>query len=84
MNSLEDIDMPKTVKIVGYINNQNVIVLIDLGSTHTFINKNMVYKLNYVTHPFINFQVVIVNGGKCHNIKLSRLQIINFHLHHFY
>jgi hypothetical protein len=82
MNSFEDIDMPKTVKIVGYINNQNVIVLIDLG-THTF-NKNMVYKLNCVTHPFIKFQVVIVNGGKCHNIKLSRLQIINFHLVHCY
>ena len=51
MNSFEDIGMPKTVKIVGYINNQNVIVLIDLGSTHSFINKNMVYKLNCVTHP---------------------------------
>jgi len=62
MNSLEDIDMPKTIKVVRYINNQNFIVLIDLGSTHTFINKNMVYKLNCVTHPFINFQVVIVNG----------------------
>jgi predicted aspartyl protease len=76
--------MPKTIKIVGYINNQNVIVLIDLGSTHTLINKNMVYKLDCDRHPFINFQVVIVNGGKCHNIKLSRLQIINFHLNHFY
>ena len=39
MNSLEDIDMPKTIKIVGYINNQNVIVLIDLGSPTPSLTK---------------------------------------------
>jgi hypothetical protein len=30
---------PQTLKIVGYMKKQNVIVLIDSGSTHNFVNK---------------------------------------------
>jgi hypothetical protein len=68
---------PQTLKIVGYIKKQKVIVLIDSGSTHNFINKRLAERLNCFVYPMTNFQFLVANGGsidcvgKCPNIKLS-------------
>jgi hypothetical protein len=45
-NALEGLLAPQTLKIAGYINKKNFIVLIDLGSTHKFIYKTLVESLN--------------------------------------
>jgi hypothetical protein len=51
--------------------------LIDLGSTHNFINYKLSKDLNCFVYPAPDFQVVIANGGtinclgKCHSIKLK-------------
>jgi hypothetical protein len=69
--------MPQTLKIARYIKKKKVIVLVDSGSTHKFIDKILVESLNCFLYPVKNFQVLVANGGsidcvgKCHNIKLS-------------
>jgi hypothetical protein len=39
INALVGLSVPQTLEIVGYIKKQKLIVLIDLGSTHNFIDK---------------------------------------------
>ena len=52
-------------------------MIIDLGSTHNFIDKILAESLKCLVYPVTNFQVLVANGesidcaGKCHNIKLS-------------
>ena len=66
------ITSPQTLKIEG-----NVIVMIDLGSTHNFIQCKVAKELNCFLYPASECQVMVENGGtinfswKCHNIKLT-------------
>ena len=54
-----------------------MVVLIESGSTHNFIDKMLAKILNCFVYPVTNFQVLIANGGsidcggKFHKIKLS-------------
>jgi len=45
LHAFVDFFTPKTLNIVGYIKNQKVIVLIDLGSIHNFIDQILVEHL---------------------------------------
>ena len=47
-NALAGITTPQTLKIEGHIKDKNVIVLIDLGSTHNFIHFKIANELNYI------------------------------------
>lgn len=38
---------PQTLKVVGFLKNQKVIVLINSGTTHNFINKKLETLLNF-------------------------------------
>jgi len=77
LHALAGIAAPQTLKIVGYIKKQKVVILVDSGSTHNFINKKVAEQLNCFPYPVKNFQVMISNGGsincggKCHNIKVN-------------
>ena len=68
---------PQTLKVVGFLKKQKVIVLIDSSSTHNFINKKLATLLNCFIYPTLEFYVLIVDGGtisysrKCHSFKLS-------------
>ena len=76
-NALAGINTPQTLKIEGHIKKKNVIVLIDLGSTHNFIHFKVAKGLNSFLYPALEFEVMVANGGtincsgKCHNIKLN-------------
>ena len=67
----------QTLKIKGYIKYHQLVVLIDNGSTHNFINQSKVVALHIFIHPINNFQVLIANGGtmkcggRCENVKLQ-------------
>ena len=75
-NALAGITTPKTIKI-GHINKKKVIVLIDSGSTHNFIDCKISKELNCFLYPTPECQVMVENGGtincfgKFHNIKIS-------------
>ena len=76
-NALSGISTPQTLKIEGHFKKKNVIVLIDLDSTHNFIHCKVAKELNCFLYPALECQVIVANGGtinfsgKCHNIKLT-------------
>ena len=47
IHALAGISTPQTLKVEGYIKKEKVIILIDSGSTHNFINKKLADQLNY-------------------------------------
>ena len=73
----------QTPKIMGYIKHHKLVVFIDSGSTHNFINRSKVLALHCFLHPVNNFHILIANGGMmkcgghCENVKLK---IRDFHL----
>lgn len=63
LHALVGITVRETLKIEGYIKKHKVIVLIDSGSTHNFIDKMVVKRLNYFLYPVKNFSIIIANKG---------------------
>jgi hypothetical protein len=41
LNVLTGLSSPQTLKLIGYIKHQNVIILVDSGSTHNFIHRRI-------------------------------------------
>ena len=76
-NALAGIRNPQTLKIEGHIKNKNLIVLINLGSTHNFIHCKVDKELNFFLYTIPECQVMVANGGninwsrKFHIIKLT-------------
>jgi carbamoylphosphate synthase small subunit len=62
-NALYGIITPQTLNIEGYIKTKKVIVLIDSGSTHNFIQNKLAKALNCFVYPVPEFQVMIADGG---------------------
>jgi hypothetical protein len=77
------ITQPQTLKLKGHIKNDNVIVLIDIGSTHNFLYIKIAGKLNLFVYLVPDMKVMVADGktignvGKCHKMKL---QIQDFNL----
>jgi carbamoylphosphate synthase small subunit len=63
IHALTWLSLPQTLKIVGYIKKKNVVVIIDSGSTHNFIDKILEELLDCFVYPMTNFQVLVRNGG---------------------
>lgn len=55
---------PKTMRLIGYMGNQRVIVLINIGSTHSFIDPNVARRTK---PPMLGNQsmTVMVANGDC-------------------
>jgi hypothetical protein len=74
---LAGISTPQTLKIEGYIKKKNVIVLIDFGSIHNFIQYKLAKDLNCFVYLVPKFQVMIADGGtincsgKCNKINIT-------------
>ena len=71
------ITQPLTLKLKGHIKKENVTILVDTGSTHNFIDVNVVKNLNLFVYPAANIRVMVADGKKidgirkCHKIKLQ-------------
>jgi hypothetical protein len=80
MNALTGFSTPQNLKLIGYIENQKVIILIDSGSTHNFIHHYIYQEVNCYIHLVNNFQIMISNGGsmkcggRCENVFLQIAQ----------
>ena len=74
---------PQTLKLKGHIKKNNVVVLIDSGSTHNILYATMAKRLYIFSFPLPNMKVMVANGKKiekvekCHKVKL---QIQDFNL----
>ncbi|KAB5541338.1 hypothetical protein DKX38_014312 [Salix brachista] len=54
----------KTMKIHGIIGNQHLLILIDSGSTHSFLGSQWVTTLGLTCEPKAGLQVMVANGNK--------------------
>ncbi|KAF3783676.1 hypothetical protein EJ110_NYTH31993 [Nymphaea thermarum] len=52
------------MKVVGKINNQKVIVLLDTGATHNFLNSRLAHLVEGKVTPQASFNVMVGNGEK--------------------
>jgi hypothetical protein len=83
LNALTGIFTPQTLKLIGYIKNHKVIILVDSGNTHNFIHRCISQETMCYIHVVNNFQIMIANGGSmkrgghCENVCL---QIGHYHL----
>jgi hypothetical protein len=83
LNALTNFSTPQTLKLIGYIKHQKVIILVDSGSTHNFIHRHIAQETHCYIHAVNNFQIMIANGGsmKCGRCYENvRLQIDDYHL----
>jgi hypothetical protein len=67
LNELTSFSAPQTLKLIGYLKTQKVIILIYNCSTHNFIHRHISQETHCYIHAINNFQITISNGGsmKC-------------------
>jgi len=63
LNALADSDTYNTIRIKGNCQRQNLVILIDSGSTHSFINKGTIKALNAPTSKITLLAVTVANGN---------------------
>jgi hypothetical protein len=83
LNALFGFFAPQTLKLIGYIKHQKVIILVDSGSTHNFIHCHIAQETHCYIHVVNKFQIMIANGGsmKCGgHCESVCLQIGDYHL----
>jgi hypothetical protein len=74
LNSLTGFSIPQTLKLISYIKNRKVIILLDNGITHNFIHRCNSQEINCYIYSVNNFQIMISNGGsmkcggRCENV----------------
>jgi hypothetical protein len=55
---------PQTIKVIGKLKNQDIIVLIDGGSTHNFLDQSVVLRLGLPVTRDKKFRVMVANHEK--------------------
>lgn len=55
--------VPSTLKLAGTINGQEVVVLVDGGSTNNFIQSRLAAHLHLTVQPSSHMKVTVGNGG---------------------
>jgi len=77
LNSLSGFSAWQTLKLIVYIKNYKVIVLIDSDNTHNFIHVRITQDTHCYVHAILKFQVMIISGGMmkcggyCENVRLQ-------------
>jgi hypothetical protein len=83
LNALTAFSAPQTLKLIGYIKHQKVIILADIGSTHNFVHRHIAHETNCYIFVVNKFQIMSVNGGsmKCGgHCENECLQIGQYHM----
>jgi len=68
---------PKTMRLIGYINTLEVVILIDTGSTHSFLDPDVAKKAKLPAHGGRMLSVKVANGdsvpcqGYCAAVQVS-------------
>ena len=77
LNALTGFFAPRTLKLIGYIKHEKIIILVDSGNTHNFIHHRLAQEINCYIRAFNHFQIMIYNGGsmkcggRCENVLLQ-------------
>ena len=84
LHALSDISTLQTMRVVGTIRGQRLLVLIDSGSTHNFVNVKFAKKMRCDKVAAPTFQVMVVNGDRlqCDEIyKFVPMEIRGYKFH---
>ena len=72
LNAMEGSASPRTIRLYGQVNKKPVMVLVDTGSTHNFIDPKVVQRTGLITTPEVAFQVTIAGDDKLQSEGLCR------------
>lgn len=62
LEAIIGIAQPQALKLKGHIKKQNIIVLIDLGSTHNFIDVSVAKRMNIVSYLIADLKFMVADG----------------------
>jgi predicted aspartyl protease len=62
LNAISGTQDNKVIHLIALVNNQVLSILIDSGSSHTFLNASMLTRLSCVAAPVHNMRVRAANG----------------------
>ncbi|XP_073362615.1 uncharacterized protein [Aegilops tauschii subsp. strangulata] len=64
VNALSGAQNPKTIQLRALVQNKVVLILVDSGSTHTFVDKAFLEKISVTAEPLVTpLQVKVANGS---------------------
>ena len=70
LHALSGTDGFQTMRIHGHVKNQKLVILIDTGSTHNFVDQTVIKRVGGHLQAISNFMVTVANGEK---IKGARI-----------
>jgi hypothetical protein len=77
LHAITSSNHPNTMRLIGWVGNHKIIVLIDSGSTHNFLDSSMGRKLKVSISKEQRIRVKVANGdevvseGKCMQLKVQ-------------
>jgi predicted aspartyl protease len=87
LHAITGINHPNAMRLIGWIENHKIIMLVDSGSTHNFLDSSMGRKLKVSISKEQRIRVKVANGeevmseGKCMQLKV---QLHNFFFFFFF
>ncbi|CAA0834211.1 Unknown protein, partial [Striga hermonthica] len=78
MHAMAGIRGPRTMRLPAWVRDRKVVVLVDNGSSHNFINAELSQKLNLPTTKIEPFEVRVANGERLQCTKSFRKVPIRF------
>ncbi|CAA0811245.1 Unknown protein, partial [Striga hermonthica] len=79
MHAMARIRGPRTMRLPAWVKDQRVMVLVDNGSSHNFINADLSQKLKLPTTRIEPFEVRVANGERLQCTESFRKVPIKFH-----
>lgn len=64
LNAISGSLSPRTIRLEGWVKNQRVVILIDSGSTHNFLDPSILKKIQVEVLQTPRLQVKVVDGAK--------------------
>ena len=64
LHALQGLVNNKTIKVEGKVRNHRLMVLIDSGSTHNFLDEKITKKLGCIAINMQPLTIIVVNGEK--------------------
>ena len=61
---MEGSTSPKTIRLLGPVNKKLLNILLDIGSTHNFIDPRVIQRTGLSVLPDQTFQVTVAGGNK--------------------
>ncbi|KAF5443243.1 hypothetical protein F2P56_035816, partial [Juglans regia] len=88
LNALTGTPSPKTMRLYGHIGAASVLILVDTGSTHNFLDPSIVKKTKLQVNNELQLQVQVANGemvetlGSCNEV-VTKIQGARFKIPYF-